>query len=206
MKNPVSEDRLLIKRLLRGDEGAFTGFFDDQFPRIYRFALARTQGDHDVAEEVAQETLCRAMEKLKHWRGEAALTSWLFTICRNLISDRYRGPAGKTRSFAMAEDFPEVQAALDSLQTADNANPESHGLLAELRVSVQTALDYLPAHQATALRMKYFEGVSVRELSIHLNLTEKAAESLLSRARRSFREAFAEISSLANTLSQESTS
>lgn len=203
MQTLVGEDRLLIKRLLRGDEKAFARFFDDQFPRVYRFALSRTRGDHGLAEEVAQETMCRAMEKLSSWRGEAGLTSWLFTICRNQLSDRFRGPAARTQTFFSADDLPEVRAALESLQTADTADPEQSGMAAELRLLVQAALDYLPVHQATALRLKYFEGISVREMAATLKLTEKAAESLLSRARRDFREAFALLRSHPPAHSQE---
>lgn len=191
MTSLVNEDRLLIKRLLKGDEQAFARFFADQFPRVYRFALSRTRGDQALAEEVAQETLCRAMEKLSGWRGEAGLTSWLFTICRNLLSDRFRGPAGRTRNFFVPDDDPEISAALESLESAQADDPERSGMAAELRLAVQAALDYLPSRQARALRLKYFEGSSVRELAQVMELTEKAAESLLSRARRDFREAFA---------------
>ncbi len=75
-------DKVLVRRLLSGDEAAFRQFFDGHFPRLYRFALTRTDGDHDAAEEIVQKTLIAAMRKLQAYRGEASLFTWLCAICR----------------------------------------------------------------------------------------------------------------------------
>ena len=55
------EDRKLVKRLLAGDEQAFSSFYDENFFRLYRFALTRLSGDSEAATEVAQATLSRAL-------------------------------------------------------------------------------------------------------------------------------------------------
>ncbi len=70
-------DKALVRRLLAGEEAAFRQFFDGHFSRLYRFALRRTEGDHDAAEEIAQKTLITAMRKLHTFRGEATLFTWL---------------------------------------------------------------------------------------------------------------------------------
>jgi len=62
-------DKALVRRLLSGDEAAFRQFFDGHFPRLYRFALRRTDGDHDAAEEIVQKTLITAMRKLHTFEG-----------------------------------------------------------------------------------------------------------------------------------------
>ena len=83
----MEEDRLLVQRLLAGDEGALRQFFDEYFDRLYRFAYARLRGDAALAEDAAQSTLARALRGLKGFRGEAGLFSWLAQICRNEIAD-----------------------------------------------------------------------------------------------------------------------
>ncbi len=83
-------DRRLVKRMLAGDGAAFEQFFDDHFPGLYRFALTRVDHDADVADEVVQATICKAIDRLESYRGEAALFSWLCMICRNLITDHHR--------------------------------------------------------------------------------------------------------------------
>jgi RNA polymerase sigma-70 factor (ECF subfamily) len=190
----ITADEFLIKRLLKGDAGAFDQFFDDFFPRVFRFALTRVGGNQDLAEELAQATLCKALENLKNWRGEAALTTWLFTICRNLLTDMNRGPRGRVASFGHADDFAEVRAALESLESSLSVTPEQHSLAGELKHFVQLTLDYLPPQYATALRLKYLQGLSVNQIADHLQMTSKAAESLLTRARGAFRDGFGEMS------------
>jgi len=81
------EDRRLVKRLLAHDREAFNAFFDGYFPRLYRFARTRLGNDPDSTKEVVQVTLTKAIRKLATYRGEAALFTWLCTICRNEIAE-----------------------------------------------------------------------------------------------------------------------
>ena len=55
---------------------------------------------------------------------------------------------------------------------------------------MRATLDYLPARYACALEMKYIRGCSVDEIGEKLNISSKAAESVLSRARAAFKEGF----------------
>src|SRR5919112_63502 len=71
--------------MLGGDEGAFDEFFEDYFPRLFRFAVLRLR-DQDAAEDLVQNSLIAAVRNLGSWRGEATLFTWLCTICRREIS------------------------------------------------------------------------------------------------------------------------
>ena len=184
-------DRELVRRLLSGDERAFTEFFDGYFPGLFRFALARTGRDEDAAEEVAQATLCTAIPKLGTYRGEAALFTWLCTFCRHEISSYYRRTSKHQPTVELVEDDPQVAAALDSLVAAKDDGAESLVRRDETARLVHVLLDRLPVRYATALELKYIDGLSVREIASRLNLTAKAVESLLTRARDAFREGFA---------------
>jgi RNA polymerase sigma factor (sigma-70 family) len=84
----TASDQQLVERLLAGDERAFRGFFNEYFDRLYRFALARTHGDVDIAEKAAQRALCRPVRRLDGYRGDASLFTWLAQICRNELADR----------------------------------------------------------------------------------------------------------------------
>ena len=79
----ASSDRELVRRMLDGDEEAFSQFFEAAYPALYRFALPRLDHNHDWAGEVAQAALCKAIGKLNTYRGEAALLTWLCTFCRH---------------------------------------------------------------------------------------------------------------------------
>jgi RNA polymerase sigma-70 factor (ECF subfamily) len=192
----VSEQQFLVKRLIKGDERAFNQFFDEYFPKLFRFALTRVGGDEDLAEELAQSTMCKAMTRLESWRGEAALTTWLFTICRNQLIDLQRSPSSKVLSFGSPDERDEIRAALESMESTLGQTPENNEMLRELRHSVQVVLDYLPDNYSTALRLKYLEGHSVKHIAQQLEVSAKAAESILTRARSAFRDGFDEIAAM----------
>ncbi len=181
-------DLALARRLLDGDESAFDAFFADYFPRLYRFALTRLAGDHDLAEEVAQCALITAVEKLHTFRGEAAMFTWLCTLCRREIA-RALERAGRAPSVTLSEDRPEAQAVLGRLAAARD-DPEAALGSRETARLVQVTLDHLPRRYADALEWKYIEGVPVDEVARRLDLGYKAAESLLTRARQAFRDGF----------------
>lgn len=182
------DDQRLVRRMLRGDESAFQTFFDDMFPRLFRFAASRLRDD-DLAEEIVQSTLIKAIGKLGSYRGEAALFTWLCTFCRFEMSAVFRRGQAR-REVQLTEDTPEVQAALDSLLATGLDDPAANLERAEIKRLVQVTLDHLPRHYGQALAWKYFHGVPVKEIAARLGVGPKAAESLLTRARNAFRDGF----------------
>ena len=189
MNDVEASDRDLVKRMLSGQEEAFAEFFDGHFPRLYRFALVRVNYDADAAEDVAQTVMCRAVAKLQTYRGEAMLFTWLCTFCRHEIAE-WHSRRGRTQPVALPEDSPETQAVLESLAAGMGGGPEDELQRKEVARWVQMTLDSLPYPYGDSLEWKYLQGHSVREIAARLQLSPKAAESLLTRARRAFREAF----------------
>jgi len=185
MSDLLDTDRRLVRRLRNGDEEAFDEFFERMFPRVYRFALPRVGRHEDAAEDVAQATLSQAVRRLETWRGEASLFTWICTICRHEIDAWHRAHPDH-RAVELIEDAPEFRAALESLQ----AQPDVEATLARQEIAelVQRILDYLPTHYASVLEWKYLDDEPVREIAARLDVTEKAAESLLTRARAAFRD------------------
>lgn len=175
--------------MMRGDERAFNEFFDSHYPGLYRFALSRLDRNADAAEEVSQAAICKAITKLATYRGEAALFTWLCTFCRHEISAWCRKNRVGAQRLDLVEDVPEVRAALESLG-AQFGGPEQRFDRMEIARLVQVTLDSLPRHYGNALEWKYLEDRPVQEIAERLGLGYKAAESLLTRARGAFRDAF----------------
>src|SRR5689334_957018 len=107
---PTTDERELIRRMLAGDERAFSAFFSSHFARLYRFALPRLNGEVDAAREVVQATLSKAMRKLADYRGEAALFTWLCQICRREIVDHLRARHRYAQRVVLIDDSPELRA------------------------------------------------------------------------------------------------
>jgi RNA polymerase sigma-70 factor (ECF subfamily) len=184
-----AEDRRLVARLLAGDEAAFKQFFADHYHRLYRFALSRTDRDVGAAEDAAQATLSRALENLASYRGEAQLFTWLCAICRSEISSWRRRTGRREAHVVLLEDHPEALAAIDSLAASDDPADE---LQRDQRARhIQVALDRLPPRYGDALEWRYVEGFSAQEIAARLNIGIEAANSLLARAKRAFKETYA---------------
>ena len=187
------QDKKLVKQLLKGDARAFDQFFDENFARLYRFALTRLSDDPDAAREVAQISLTRAVRKLHTYRAESALFTWLCAICRNETSDWLAKQGRYREHVVLTEDLPEIQAAVDSLQAPEQMSPERHYRRVEVLRSIQVALDSLPARYGDVLEWKYIEGHSVKEISARLEIGTEATQSLLARAKRAFADVYSSL-------------
>lgn len=186
-------DLHLAQQLLAGDERVFESFFNDYYPRLYRFALVRLAGNVDAADEMAQRTLCRALRKLRQYRAEASLFTWLCQLCRHEIHDYIEANDRNARRLVSVDDDLDLRAALESLPADIQHEPNELIRRNELQCLIQVVLDCLPVRYADALEWKYVEELGVDEIARRCNVTLHAAESLLARARRAFRNAWQEV-------------
>jgi RNA polymerase sigma-70 factor (ECF subfamily) len=182
------DDAALVRRMRAGDEQAFDTFFDAYFDRLFRFALRQTR-DAETAQDLAQSALITAVRRLETWRGEAALFTWLCTICRREAFAYW----DRTRRDGHVDGNGGPNGALDRIP-ADGDSPERVLERHELAARVRLALDELPGRYGDVLEWKYIDGCAVSEIAARLQSTPKAVESLLTRARQAFREGFSELS------------
>jgi len=175
----------LVRRLVAGDRSAFDRFADEYLPPLYRFA-ARRLGDPELTRDIVQSTFCKALVAVGRFRGEAGLSTWLASCCRNEIADHFR---------RLGRRPPEVELDLALVEGSTAPPPgstvpedaEASLLRAERRAAVHQALDELPPRWGRALEWRYLEELPVAAIAARLEVTPKAAESLLSRARAALR-------------------
>ncbi len=184
----VGRDRRLVRRILRGDERALRAFFDEYFPRLYRYARHRLHNDADV-DDVVQVVLAQAARRLETYRGEATLLTWLIQICRHEISKQLKQGQRERDMMSPFLNDDLLRAVVESIETTElSGSPESDSRRLEVISLVQFALDQLPEHYARALELKYIEGYRSAEIAQRLEISDEATQSLLARARRAFRE------------------
>jgi RNA polymerase sigma-70 factor (ECF subfamily) len=184
-----ASDSELVVAMLAGKEAAFRSFFAAYFPRLYRFAMPRLSGEVEAAKEVVQSTLTKAVRNLAGYRAEAALFSWLCQICRRQIVDHLRANRRHAENVVLIDDSPELRAALEAVEAPASDDPLQGYGNAETRRLIRSVLDRLPARYGDVLEWKYIEGRSVEEIGELLGIGQVAAQSVLARARTSFREA-----------------
>ena len=185
-------DRDLVRRMTAGRDDAFREFFDQYFPRVYRFCTRRVA--EDVAEEVTQTVMVNAVRKISRYRGEASLFTWLCQIARHEISAHYRRQS-RHRDVLLMEDHDLVRAELESLAADPDLAPERVVDQGQGQAIIQLILDHLPGDYGRVLEWKYMEGYSVDEIAARLGTTPIAVQSMLARARNAFRHQYSALSS-----------
>ena len=173
--------------MLAADEHAFEVFFDTYFQRLFRFARARLEDD-SAAEDIVQTTLVTAIGKIATWRGEAALFTWLCTLCRHAIAQHWERMERRPQTRPLDDD-PDIRAQLEAL-AVEVDGPDRDLERRDLARLVQLTLDALPGRYGDVLEWKYIHGLAVVEIAARLQSTPKAVESMLARARAAFREGF----------------
>jgi len=159
------------------DQAAFRAWYELALPRVYRYLLARCGGDPDLAEELTQQTFVDGVRRRKTFDGRSDAVTWLCGIGRHKLVDHYR------RSGRVSQR----QLRTVSEHSSGQADGWSEH---ELRSAVEPALAQLPGEQRVVMALRYLDQMPVREIASTIGRSEKATESLLSRAREAFRRAY----------------
>lgn len=181
MNEVVIDERKLVSQLLCGSKRALRVFYKS-YARRMRFFVGKRVGSADDVEEILYDVMLSAFDSLALYSGRSSLFSWLCGIARHEIADYYRRQKIKTVVFSrlpFIEDF--VSKAL---------TPDAKLMRAEYEKRVQMALEAILPRYREVLELKYMDGLSVREIAEKLDMSFKACESALTRARRAFEVAY----------------
>ena len=149
--------------------------------RLKKFIAQKIDNPYDV-EEVFQETIIAAVDSFPMFSGKSSLFTWLCGIAKHEVSDFYRKK--KIKSFLFSH-FPWLEnLACQAL------GPEQILLRKEFEQKIKATMAGLNEGYQQVLRLKYYQGKSVKQIALELNETAKAIESRLTRARKAFAQVF----------------
>ena len=152
--------------------------YDAHVDRIYRLAYRMT-GDEDLAQEFTQETFIRAFDRLKQFRGDAALSTWLHSIAVSIV---YNGMRKVKR---LHQRHVDIEATTGLGHNPGGAEPD-------LKQRLAAAIDALPWGYRTVFVMHDIEGYKHEEIATALGVKTGTSKAQLSRARAKLREALAD--------------
>ncbi len=178
----------MAQSLIKGDENAFNSFFDDYHPRLFRFIMSRVDQDYDLAHDLAQETLCKAIDKVASYRGEAALFTWMCQISRSLIHAYFIKNRKQAKVIQPLAETEEMRNILENIAMNDQHQPEQITMNQQLKQILEEVLDHLPKDYGNMLTWKYVDQLSVQTIAEQLSTTQIAVQSTLARARKSFQQ------------------
>ena len=189
-----TQDRLLVEGLQRGDQAAVRQLAELYGSRIHQLAMRHMKNRED-AEEVTQDVLMKVYRKIGAFRGDSALSSWIYRITFNTAMSRLR----QHRPERAAEEEREralalLDASVDGTRRtlADPADwshmPDEELLRVELRRALEAAVQELPEIYREPVILRDFKGLTTEQASTQLKVKDQTLKSRLHRGRLLLRE------------------
>jgi len=175
----------IVERLKAGDESAFRELVDAQQQRVLNTALGLVQS-YELAEDITQEVFIEVYKSVHKFGGQSSISTWIYRITVNkcldalryqkrgkrfaFITSLFRQDTGELKYEAPHFDHPGV-----ALENKENA-----------RILFK-AVDELPDNQKTAFILSQVEDVPQKEIAEIMDISVKAVESLIQRAKSNLR-------------------
>ena len=178
-------ERALVERLRERDEQALAELASTYGHKIFQLAL-RYLRNHEDAEEVVQDVLMKVFRKIDAFRGDAALSSWIYRITFNTAMSRVRSLKAM-RSAEVSEieigttAHDDAIAAFDPPDSSDLADASL--LKSQLREHLAAAVIALPEIYRVPVILRDFNGLSTEEASTRLQIKDQTLKSRLHRGR-----------------------
>ncbi len=178
-------EKQLVASAKSGDFAAFTQLVEKYQPRVFGLAKRMTRNEDD-AQDILQETMLKAIDKLDQFRGDSSFGTWLYSIALN-----------EGRAFLRREQRAELQTLEEFMPTAGAGaprnlqewrNPHSDLEQQQIREALDEAIDELRAEYSIPFVLRYLEELPVKEVAKVMQLSEAATKSRILRARLFLRE------------------
>ncbi len=174
-------EKQLVRQIIRGNKKAVCQFYHTYQSRLLNFILTKIENPKD-AEEILQDTFLSSLDSLPLFKFNSSLYTWLCSISYHEIVDFYRKKKLKTIIFSR---LPWLEKIMDKALGPELALQEK-----EIKIKIYHTFKNLSEGYAQVLRLKYIEGLSMKEIALRLKTSIKAVESKLSRARLAFQKQY----------------
>lgn len=171
----------LIDKIIQGDSDAVVKFYRLHSPKLLQYLKKRLPAKED-AEEVLNDVFLAAIDELPFFQHKSSISTWVFKIAHNKVVDFYRKK--KIKSILLS------QAPFLEIFANEIAQPEFQFEKDKIRDRIEKAYYSIAENYRQILHLHYEEKIPVKDLALIFNLSFKATESLLFRARKSFRIAY----------------
>jgi RNA polymerase sigma-70 factor (ECF subfamily) len=179
------DEKILVERAKKGDKIAFAQLVNTYSDRIYNLALRILRKKED-AEDVLQETFLTVLEKLHTFDGRSSFFTWIYRIATNASLMRLRKKKVVFQELSDQNDFQEnVESRVFIDWTQD---PASNVFSGEVKEKIDEAINKLSDIYRSVFVLRDIEGLSIKETSAILGITEENVKIRLRRARQFLRD------------------
>ncbi|HUF23622.1 MAG TPA: sigma-70 family RNA polymerase sigma factor [Vicinamibacterales bacterium] len=187
-------DQELIGRLQRRDKDAADQLARIYGPMIHQLAFRYMKSWED-AEEIAQDVMMKVVRRIDAFRGDSALSSWIYRITFNTAMSRLRNSKYSRPLEVLQSDLGKDAAAREPFEVPDWSGLGDEAVMrAELRRALSQALTELPDVYRVPVVLRDIQGLSTEEASQVLQVKTQTLKSRLHRGRMMLRERLGEFS------------
>lgn len=180
-RQPHSSDGRPVSSQVTGE--SFDALYRDHVDLMYRYA-SRLCGETEAAKDLVQETFLNAYRGFKNFRGDAQISTWLYTIAsRVCLRMRRRRKGAPERELSLDEFIPTSDGEFRLQVPVEGLSPEDALQNKQLREALDAAIGKLPKKYKMVLVLRDMEGLSAKEVGAIMGLNERAVKSRLHRAR-----------------------
>ncbi|MBI3947474.1 MAG: sigma-70 family RNA polymerase sigma factor [Armatimonadetes bacterium] len=180
------DDAVLIARSKQGDREAFDRLIERYSTQIYNFAY-RMSGNREDAEDIYQDAFIHAFNGIKNFRSDAAFSTWLYRIVRNVYLDEQK--RRRSRQFISLEESIETDDGSIARDVQDDGpTPDEIAEQNQRRRAVRQAIALLPDRQREIIILYELQQCTYEEIADVLQINVGTVKSRLNRARRSLRD------------------
>jgi len=173
----MSEEKILIQRVLDGDHEAFAGLVTIHEKQVYNLCLRMT-GDPEDAMDLSQEAFLKAWRGLRFYKFESAFSTWLYRLTSNVCIDHLRR---QKRRPSVSLTVGDEEEELDVPDT--EPLPEEQVLQNETQSAIAAAMNQLEEEFRLILTLRVVEERSYEEIADILDLKVGTVKSRIARAR-----------------------
>ena len=184
----LDPDRALVRALSSDDTAerrrALSELYDRHQQRVYNTAY-RVLGSAADAQDVSQEVFLHVADRIRSFRGDSSLTSWVYRVTVNMAIDARRRAKRRAppRSARVGEEGGDLDGAAARPGLAEPpGDPEEAAARAETERKVHAALDRLSPKLRAVVVLRYFENLSYEDLADVLQTSIGTVKSRLNRA------------------------
>ncbi len=191
MKDPSDEE--LLRKFNDGDADAFATLVRRYERPLYNFIL-RSVRRRERADELLQDVFLKVVQRSRDFKGNSKLSTWLYTIARNLCIDHSRKMVFRRHKSldAPGRAASEEGPTLLERTAAEGAEPDRAAVAEDLRQRIGEAVEELPEEQKDVFLMRQVQGMRFREIAEVLGIPENTVKSRMRYALERLQRALAD--------------
>ncbi len=175
-----STDKELVKRVQKGDKGAFDLLVVKYEHKIVNLVM-RYVRDPETALDISQEAFIKAYRALPRFRGDSAFYTWLYRIAVNTAKNHLAAQRRRPSDIELDLQDPDQYGLHAKLKETDT--PEAVSLSQELQETLERAIQALPDDLRTAIVLRELDGMSYEEIAQTMDCPVGTVRSRIFRAR-----------------------